>query len=265
MRSLRRRWWWVAAAVVVAVVAGAVAWKVAIRESAKPVSVSDALLRFRRQAAERAARLPAAIRDHAPQPGTYVYATRGGEQSQLLGTRRHVYPARTTITVTAAGCGVVEQWDALQTRSETYDVCPSAGRWRFRQMGDVHSFFGHADHRTYRCTAGSAFLPASRSRGATWTNRCAISGTARADSGRVAGRATVVVAGRPVSTTRLDVRTQITGDTRGVTKTRLWVLPATGLIVRRTVDADNKTDTPIGPVHYRERYAMTLVSLDPRR
>lgn len=259
------RWLWVAAGVVVAVVAGAVVWKVALHEPAKPVSVSDAILRFRGRGAERAAALPAAIREHAPQPGTYVYATRGGEQSALLGTRRHAYPARTTITVTAGGCGVVERWDVLETRSETYDVCPSAGRWRFRQMGDVHAFFGHADHRTYRCTAGSAFLPASRSRGATWTNRCAIPGTARADRGRVVGRATVAVGGRPVPTTRLDVRTQISGDTRGVTMTRLWVLPVTGLIVRRTVQADNRTDTPIGAVHYRERYDMTLVSLDPRR
>lgn len=246
-------------------VVGVVAVVVVGRESAKPVSVSDVVQRFRRKEAARTAALPAAIRHHAPQPGTYVYATRGGEQSRLLGTRRHDYPSRTTITVTGGGCGVVERWDALQTRSETYELCPAAKRWGMRRMGDVHSFFGHADHRTYQCAAGSAFLPASRSRGAGWTNRCSIPGTARADRGRVTGRATVVVGGRPVSTTRLEVRTHITGDTHGVTTTRLWILPATGLIVRRTVDADNRTDTPIGSVHYRERYDMTLVSLDPRR
>jgi hypothetical protein len=98
-----------------------------------------------------------------------------------------------------------------------------------------------------------------------WTNRCTIPGTARAEAGTIAGRARVVVGGRPVSTTVLEVRTRISGDTRGITTTRLWILPATGLIVRRTVDAANSTGTPIGDVHYRERYDMTLTSLDPRR
>ncbi len=251
--------------VLLLLVGGAVAWKLAVREKATPVSVKEAISRFRAQSARARAAAAGALRGRVPEPGTYVYATRGFEEAHALGTRRHHYPARTTVTVLREGCGVVERWDPLQTRAEKLELCPSPGRWRQRSFGDVHRFVGRLDRRTYACTPASTYLPARRSPGTSWTTRCAINGTLRVEHSTVVGERTLAIAGRPVRTLLLRLHLRISGKTKGAGTTSLWVEPRTGLLVRRVTNDASRTNVIITTVPYREHIEMTLVSLRPRR
>src|SRR5215207_7111375 len=105
-------------------VAGYALFRTATRETSEPASVMAAVERFRALPASRR-RLPPAQRGYFPQPGVYVYATSGFEVSHVLGTRRHTYPSRTTITISEGdGSCRRERWDALATRWDATLVCP---------------------------------------------------------------------------------------------------------------------------------------------
>jgi hypothetical protein len=253
-------------AVVLLALAAYVAWQLATRESTAPVTIRQALARFR-AAGSAAAKLPPALRGHAPTPGVYVYATRGGERTKApLGTRRHTYAARTTITVTASGCGLRMRWDALATRYDALQACPGpAGGWRLGSTSERHEFFGHDDRRTYRCAAASTYLPALLAPGAQWTTRCAIAGTTTEDADLVLGHRTLTVAGRRVATLLVRTRTRVSGDTVGTGVTLTWLAPRSGLVVRRLVANASTTDTFVGDVEYMEHYTLALTSLRPLR
>lgn len=247
----------------VLVLATFVAVRIATRESSQRASVREAVERFRA--------LPAAARRAvrgAPAPGVYVYATRGSEVSRVLGTRRHAYPARTTITVSAVAPGCVRtRWDALATRWDTDVACMQAdGGWRLASRSEEHEFAGHVDRRTYRCTPASTARPADLRTGASWTSRCAIDGTTTTDSTTVVGPRTLTLEGdRRVRTRLLRTHTRIGGDTTGTGTTLTWVLPDTRLVVRRLVANASTTGTIVGDVEYEERYALTLSSPRPLR
>jgi hypothetical protein len=265
-RGVRRRLWIVLAIATLVLAVGYGALRIATRESSTPASVPDAVDRFR--AAPTAAReLSPALRGRAPRPGTYVYATHGFEVSHVLGTRRHAYPARTTITVTASDAGCLRmRWDALATRWDAVTTCRRAdGSWRLVSEREGHEFAGHEDRRTYRCTVGSTYRPARLTPGARWRSHCAIEGTTTADAGTVVGPRVMLVAGRRVATVLLEARTRVDGETVGAGTTRTWVQPGTGLVLRRTIANANSTDTVVGAVPYEERATLTLASLDPRR
>ncbi|HEX5146257.1 MAG TPA: hypothetical protein VFV85_04485 [Conexibacter sp.] len=267
VRSRRRLLLGAAAALVVVAVAAYVAFRVATRESSEPASVAAAVARFARLPAS-AREQPPALRGRAPQPGVYVYATRGQEVSHALGTRRHAYPARTTITVsvTARGC-LRERWDVLTTRHDGGLACPRAdGSLRAVAQSESHEFVGHLDRRAYVCTRGSTYLPAQLARGATWTSRCAIGGTTTSDRGAVLGpRALALAGGRRVRTVLVRTTTRVGGDTRGAGTTFTWLLPRTRLVVRRTLANASSTDTIVGAVPYEERAALVLTEPRPRR
>lgn len=239
-----------------------VAYRVATQESTAPASVHAAVERFRASGADT---LPAALRGRAPEPGVYVYATAGFERSEVLGSRHHAYPPRTTITVSPGGCGLRVRWDALATRWDAIEACPRGSGWRLAAQSASHEFVGHRDTRTYRCTAGSTFRPASLEPGTTWSSSCAIEGTTTAGRGVVVGPRLVTVAGEQVDTVLLRIRMTVNGDTSGMGTTLTWIVPATGLIVRRTVANASTTDTLVGDVAYVERVTLTLTSLRPLR
>ncbi len=245
---------------------GSVAFRVLTRESSTPASVAAALARLR--AAGPAARaLPPALRGRAPQPGVYVYATRGFEVSHALGTRRHAYPARTTVTVAAAPGGCLRiRWDVLAARDDALLACRrSDGSWRLVSQSESHEFAGHRDRRTYACTPASTYLPASLKRGATWSSRCAIPGTTTADGGVVLGPRTLTVAGRTTRTLLIRTTTRVRGETVGAGTTLTWLRPGTELIVRRTLANASATATIIGSVPYEERATLLLDAPRPRR
>jgi len=249
---------------VVLALAGYVAFRVATRESSQPASVAAALVRFR--ALPPSARtLPSALRGHALQPGVYVYDTRGVEVSHVLGTRRHPYPRRTTITVsvTPGGC-LSTRWDVLATRHDAALVCPPRGAgWRLVDQSEEHEFAGHVDRRTYVCTASSADGPPRMLPGAAWHSRCAIPGTTTIDDGVVVGARTLLLDGRRTRTLLLREVTRVRGDTVGAGTSFTWLLPGSGVIVRRTLANASTTQTIVGPVRYEERATLALTTAQP--
>lgn len=245
---------------------GYVAFRALTRESSTPASVAAAIDRLRAQP-PAARTLPPALRGLAPQPGVYVYATRGFEVSHALGTRRHTYPPRTTMTVSVTPTGCLRiRWDVLATRDDAVLACARADHGlRLVAQSESHEFAGHLDRRAYACAPTSTYLPASLTPGATWSSRCAIRGTTTSDTGRVLGPRTIALDGRPTRTILVRTTTRVGGDTVGAGTTFTWLLPNTRLIVRRTLANASATDTIIGSVPYEERATLALSSPRPRR
>jgi len=259
-------WLLVALGLAVFALGGYLAVRVATHESSEPASVTAALTRFRTQPTS-ARRLPPALRGRVPDPGVYLYETRGREVSHVLGTRRHPYPSHTTITVTITphGC-IASRWDALATRHDAVLACLRAdGSLRLVSQSEEHEFAGHVDRRTYRCAPASTYRPARLATGARWTSRCAIDGTTTADASQVLGARTLTLDGRPTRTALIRTTTRVTGDTTGAGTAFTWVLPDTGLVVRRTIANANSTDTVVGAVRYEERATLQLSERRPRR
>jgi hypothetical protein len=247
-------------------IAGLAAFRALTHEASTPASVAAAVARFR-ALPTTARELPTALRDRAPESGVYLYDTRGFEVSHVLGTRRHPYPAHTTIiaTVTPQGC-LRSHWDVLATRWDAVLACPRPdGSWRLISQSEEHEFAGHVDRRTYTCTPASTSRPARLTAGARWTSRCAIAGTTTADTSTVLGPRTLTLDGRRTRTLLVRTTTRVGGDTTGAGTTFTWVLPGTGLAVRRTIANASTTDTLVGAVRYEERATIALSQPGPRR
>lgn len=262
----RRRWFAAAVAAVALVVAGYAAFRIATRESATPASVAASIGRFR--ALPAAARtLPPSLRDRAPEPGVYRYATGGFEVSHVFGARRHPYPPTTAVTVSAAAGGCVQtRWDVLASRWDALLACRRAdGGWRLVSQSEEHAFAGHVDRRAYRCTTASTYLPPRPAPGAHWAASCAIPGTTTSDSVRVLGTRTLTLDGRRTRTLLLRTTTRVSGETIGVGTTFTWILPRSGLVVRRTFANASASATVVGTVRYEERATLALDSPRPRR
>ncbi|MGN6188387.1 MAG: hypothetical protein ACTHOE_05775 [Conexibacter sp.] len=256
----------IVAAVAVLALAGYVAFRLATHESSEPASVAAALARFR--ALSPAARtLPPRLRGRALQPGVYVYATRGFEVSHVLGARRHPYPSRTTITVSVTPRGCLRtRWDVLATRHDAALICPPRGAgWRLVDQSEEHEFAGHVDRRTYACTPSSADGPPRMLAGARWRSRCAIAGTTTTDDSVVIGPRTLMLDGRRTLTLLVRTTTHVSGNTIGAGTAFTWLLPRSGVIVRRTLANASTTSTIVGPVRYEERATLMLTSARPHR
>jgi hypothetical protein len=236
------------------------------RESSTPASVAGALARFRALPA-CARTMPPALRGRAPAPGVYVYATRGFEVSHALGTRRHAYPARTSITVSTTPRRCLRiRWDVLAAREDAVLACPRAdGAWALATQSEAHRFAGHLDRRSYVCGAGSLALPPRLEPGARWRSSCAIAGTTTVDRGVVLGPRTLTLDGRRTRTLLLRTSTRVGGETTGAGTTLTWILPRSRLVVRRTIANASSTRTIIGAVPYVERATLALSSPRPRR
>jgi hypothetical protein len=246
--------------------AGWLAFRSVASEDAEPTSVSGAVDRL--HALPPSARtLPPALRGRAPLPGVYRYATSGRETSHVLGTRRHEYPRRTTVSVTVTPHGCMRaRWNVLATRSDATLACPRAdGSWRLVTQSERHRFAGHLDERTYVCTPASTFLPAHLAAGTRWRSRCAGGGTASLETGAVRGLRTLVLRGRRFRTVLLRTRARLRGETVGIVTTLAWVAPRTRLVLLQTVEERSRTDTVVGDVRYEERATLALTAPRPLR
>jgi hypothetical protein len=132
------------AAGVVGVLAIAGIWLAFFRDTAEPVTVGEAVTSFRTETETPAAATPIP-------PGVYVYATRGYETTDALTGVTHRYPGRSTITVTAADCGVNLMWRVLKGRSTEWTFCVTGDGWELRAQDERHTFFGRTEATTYTC------------------------------------------------------------------------------------------------------------------
>jgi hypothetical protein len=272
------RRWRVLAAIVVVLVGGAIAAYFILRESTTPVEVEEAVADFR-AATETIARddiatspaVTAAVSTELvagsswPEPGVYTYATTGRESIDALDGRNHDFPAETTITVTRQGRCAVHQWRPLQERWDETVLCPSLDGQQIRLYRSTHSFFGISDTRDFDCEAGSLWYPATTEPGYTWSTRCGTGDIDVERTGTIVGVGAVDVGGTQVEVLTYELHDEISGASNGINDRTVQVIADTGLIVGLAVVVDVQNDSPIGDVHYEERYELRLTSLDPLR
>jgi hypothetical protein len=242
-------------AVAAIALAAVLVWRVALRERAEPVSVAEAVTRFRAEARAADTTIPA---------GVYLYETSGWESISALGGRRHRYPRRSSLTVTSDGCGMSLRWDALRSRHSTWRVCTGGGGLRLVSWEEAHNFVGRDDVTRWRCTA-TAWLPADSTPGSSSEHACTGGDTEQRGLVTVLGEETLVVGDVPVETVRLRVGVEETGEARGPLVEERWLEPVTGLPVRISYRVTTTNDSPIGDVTFDERYDLRLLSLQPRR
>ncbi len=225
----------VGAALGVVGAAAALSWFLLVRDAAEPVSVDEVV--------------------EATTGTVGIYRTRGSEQVDALFGSRHAYPAETTITVTPDGDCVRYRWDALRDRSTTWEVCPAAGgSSSLRGYLETHRFFGTTERTDYRCRPGSTWRPAAEEPGTVFERTCASADTTESGSGRVVG------ADGDVLHLRVDLTLE--GRTRGTGSLDLWLPSGAGLPVRVEIANDNRSESPIGDVHYVEEVDLELVSTE---
>jgi hypothetical protein len=231
-------------------------WWFVLRDTSGPVSLEEVIEEFRSSGASAAA---------APQAfeGVYVYDTAGYEETDALFGARHDYPRQTTLTVTAAGCGVLLRWDALEERSTTWELCPGDGVWTIAAYREVHAFFGNTVRTEYRCDPGSPWWPAGEAAGYTWTRHCSTGETTETALGTSLGPE--VAGPGELAATHLSLETTLEGATRGRGTFDLWLEESTGFPLRIAFTNDNKTGSAIGDVRYTEQVELELTSLEPRR
>jgi len=244
-------------ATVLVVVAAAVVWRVALRDTATPASIDDALARYREDAARGDTPIP---------PGVYVYATSGSESVSALGGTTHTYPGRSTITVTAAPCGMALRWDVLETRSSIWDVCGDGDGDVVQRLDgwmEAHEFFGQDDRTTWRCSS-SPWLVGPVVAGTTFPHSCDGGDTTQSGTVTVVGEESIDVGGVSVETLRLRLEAEEEGAARGSLVEERWVERETGLPVRVDYRVQTDNDSLIGDVVFEEAYAIELLSLEPR-
>jgi hypothetical protein len=198
-----------------------------------------------------------------PEPGVYLYATTGGDRIDALGGDHHDYPATTTITVSAEGCGVLQRWDALEERWEAWQRCVSAGGDTVDQPARTNydEFFAMGVREEYACIGDGR--PLEGAAGAVWTQVCTDDdGRAHTYTGTVIGAEPRRVGDAPVETTH--VRVVVTDDdgrNRQVIDT--WYLAGTDLVVAQSSTDHSVNPSPVGDVDYDEQYSIELTSLTP--
>ena len=245
----------------VAAVSGAVvvgllgAWWFLLRDDAEPATVGGAVTAYREQASKGSSSIP---------PGVYVYATDGSEQTDALGGVTHRYPRTSTVTVSGAPCGVRLRWDVLRGRSTTWTVCTGSNGWGERSRFERHTFFGVTDKTTYAC-GGTPFRPDGDRLGATFTVACSTGKASEDGPGRIVGEEALDVGRARVGTVHLRTTTSFSGDTMGAATYDFWLARDSGLPVRIMMVSSTTSGSLIGDVHYRERVALRLTSLTPRR
>jgi hypothetical protein len=242
------------AALVAAVGVAAAVWAFVLRDPAEPVSVAAAVAAFR----ENGSGAPI---EGGPEPGVYVYRTSGHEEVDALTGSRHDYPAETTITVTAGGCGALLAWNALGGRSTTWEICRSGEAWALAGYRETHRFFGQTETTDYRCASGSFWLPEA---GSPTTRTCTTGDRDETSRVTLVGAEPVDVAGTRTETGHVGVELELTGTTDGSGTIDAWLLD-TGLPARLVLANDNRSRSAIGDVRYTEQAELELVSIEPRR
>jgi hypothetical protein len=239
--------------------AGAACWFFLLRDDSEPVTVEEAVASFRSGEAGAVGRT-----EIGPEPGVYVYATEGYEEVDAFLGSRHEYPDETTVTVRRGGCGLELRWDALAGRSTTWELCFEDG-WTIRSYEEVHSFFGQAERTSYRCAADSAWQPGGEEAGTTWRRSCTSGETDERSTGEVVGRERLIVGGESADTLHVLLDLALSGRTRGMGRIEAWLLTDAGLPARLVIENDNRSNSLIGDVRYREEVDLRLTSLEPRR
>lgn len=237
-------------------VGAAAAWFFLLRDTAEPVGVDEAVTSFRTDTEP-----PPDAMSPIPE-GVYVYATDGYEKTDALTGVIHRYPRRSTITITAADCGISLLWRVLAGRSTEWVYCTGSDEWELASQDERHTFFGRTERTTYTCTSTPVKPASGVSR---WPVSCSTDAAEETGTGRVVGRERIVVAGTSLATDHIVRITTFTGEIRGSTRHDIWFDTQSDMPVKMVMVTRTTNDSPVGDVHYEEDVTLLLTSLKPRR
>jgi hypothetical protein len=210
-----------------------------------PVSVPDVINRFR--STEPSA---AAVVDGGPARGVYLYATRGTERVST-GNVTHHYPARTTLTVTSAPCGLTVRWEALSGRWSEATLCRTSAGWRVVRYVDVHTFLYMKDVHEYTCTGFPVVV-------------CDAGTGLLTSTFEQIGPESTRVGGVSLPATHVRITQSATGKSTSEGVIDAWILPS-GLPGRLEI-TDHGSQVVLGAsVRYNESATFVLTSTKPRR
>ena len=267
-----------AAVVVVVVGAVVVVREVVLRDRSRAVSVDAALDRFRSSTTTIATTAPSVattvINSTVPstlppiatlaEVGIYRYRTTGTESIDALDGASHDYPAETTVTVTADGCGVLMRWDALVERYDEWRLCATDSGIELQPNGrQYHEFFSQPDDEGVVCDRGVVLVPTTVTANLPpVSQQCMLAEDPWVPVWQVLERGTRDVDGVAVEVQH--VRMTITDDDQYSEHTQIdWYLDPHGLPVDATGVKVSTTPSPIGPVTYHEQYHIELESTTP--
>jgi hypothetical protein len=266
----RRRFLVCAVLVALAIAAVPVAARF-LTHGAQPVSVHDALQRFR---ASHGAHKPRATTS-GPTSGVYLYRAVGQERLSLLGTQQrwgNVVPA--IVAREDARCW---SWtvDFNTHHSQSFRYC-ARGAATVETGGTTKQAFafpGITVTDTYRftCSTAPVMRRTGARAGAMTPLRCR--GVSLERGAHVTATGTTTFVGRervrvgPAHVDADHVRSvrELAGSQRGVEQTDVWVARANGLPLRMTRTLRVHSPAPVGSVTYTEAGSITLASLTPLR
>lgn len=266
----RRRWPLLVGLTVLGIAAIAAIGIIVIRarDSATPVGVDDVVGRYRASTTTSVSSSttgpPTSTSLRPPAPGVYSYRTTGHDSIDILGGARHDYPDRTTITVSPIDCGVRLRWQPLEERWDEDDWCYGPTGISSPAQRLHHEFFGFSDDREWDCGAGQLVMPVDPRPGDEWSVTCRSGETVSPGTARVVGFEDIDVGGTPVRTVHIRVDTSREDVNAGTTVRDDWLVPDTGLLVRRRSSVESRSDSPVGTATYREELTLELESLEPR-
>lgn len=246
---------------VVVAVAGVIGAGLLFGTTTIPISVSEAIDRFRGKdsASADAGEGTASL----PEPGVYSYGTTGRESVVTFLSAARDYPVESTITVTRTDCGVRMEWTPLRERTEFMEVCPVEGGVALVRYGGAHEFFGMRDEYSLDCPAGAWLVPPS---GTTDVEpvTCAGGNLQHVRSTTMLGPRSVLIGGVEVEGVRVITEIATSGAMNGTITTTKVIGPG-GLILSWGDEVDGLLPSPVGDVTYKESFTLSLSSLTPAR
>lgn len=194
--------------------------------------------------------------------GVYVYETQGYEQTDALSGQRHDYPSETSMTFKKDGCGWVTRWQPLSERWEESEFCDTAAGMKMKRYTMYHEFFRRGQREDFACD-GYVHKKADKP-GDTWTFACKSPQSTATSKTTVIGYEDLKVDERVVRTIHIRYDITASGANRGKLVQDRWLLDSPRRMVRLVQTADLVTDSPFGPVGYKESLKLDLKSLSPR-
>ena len=194
--------------------------------------------------------------------GVYTFATTGYETADAGVPRaRHDYPSETSLTVRDVPCGSSVRWDATEDRWDDVTICVSRAYTKVTAYVSYHRFFGREQTHDYTCGGTSYLRPPVTSKGYRWTFDCTTDGALARTVATVVGVESVGGA----RALHVHYDTTLSGSNRGTNPQDFWLALDGPYVLRQASRVDAEVDTPFGTITYHEEYDLVLKSRTPRR
>lgn len=191
--------------------------------------------------------------------GSFRYATTGSEETSIPGTKR-TFPATTTITNKAAGCGVESTWAPIPQHVQSQELCPTGKSIYMADYKTTLSFYGISSGEDFKCGTDALIYQPGAKVGQVWNYRCKSSDATATEAGRVLGYSTMTVGGTSVRVLHVKVDVAVSGAESGSSTQEYWIETTKPVLVKETGSVKATQHN----VQYQDSYSLTLDSLTPK-